>query len=302
MNDMNDTNNMNERESGKQEDPVLREQLEEINSEQDVAPAYVWNYADQAAFEKERCRREQKKSVWTWAVGMILAFGLVLGMLAGVLLWYRFTGRDALAGDALNAGEVASIVNPSLVMIHSDNTGDTKYSYGTGFFLTSDGYIGTNYHVVEGYSRIRVTLWSAREYTATLVGYDKTADLAVLKISGGGYPVAEFGDSDQVAVGDTAIALGHPTGAAGAWSTTQGIVSALNRKTKEHPNANMIQFDASVNPGNSGGVLCNDRAQIVGIVTSRVSEVQGHSIQGINYAIPINQAMPVFRQLMEENN
>lgn len=255
---------------------------------------YKWSYADQTAFDEKQKKKKARRGAWTWAIAMIVAFGLCLSMLAGVLVWYSASGRAALADGVLGAGEVAEIVNPSIVLIYSEN--DRNYCYGTGFFIRADGYIATNYHIIEGYDRIEVTLYSAKRLPALVVGYDKESDLAVLKIEANHYPVATIGDSDTLSVGDTAIALGHPSGAPGAWSTTQGIVSALDRITNDNDNHHMIQFDAAVNPGNSGGPLCNDRAEVIGIVTRKMADHEGFGL-----AIPINDAIRQLNEIISEN-
>ncbi len=265
------------------------------NQDNQENKTYTWNYADQCAYDEKSARRKQRRATRNWTIGMILAFAAVLAMLAGVLIWYEYTGRDALSQEALDAGEVAEIVNPSLVLIYCETAKPNQYTYGTGFFITSDGYIATNYHILENTKSIRVILWTGKEYNPTLVGYDAEQDLAVLKIAGIGHPTVSVGNSDSVRVGDTAYVLGHPSGGSAAWSVTEGIVSFLGRTTKEHPKAHMIQFDAAANPGNSGGVLCNDRAEVVGVVTSRLADTQG-----IGFAIPVNEAMPVLQKIMDD--
>jgi serine protease Do len=259
---------------------------------------YRWNYADQKAFEQKEQKKKRASGAWVFALGMVLAFGLCISLLAGVLLWYNATGRAELADGSLTTGEVAEIVNPSVVLIYSKN--ESSFGYGTGFFIRSDGYIATNYHVVEGYRDIEVTLYSAKRLPATLVGYNKDKDLAGLKIEGRNYAPISIGDSNTVAVGDSAIVIGHPSGAGGAWTVTQGIISALGRQVSSDGTANgarqeMIQTDAAVNAGNSGGPLCNDRAEVIGVITKKMTDHEGFGL-----AIPINEAMEVLNELLEK--
>ena len=172
-------------------------------------------------------------------------------------------------------------------------------SNGTGFFLTKDGYIVTNYHVVDGADEIHVTLHDGQELAATLVGYRAEDDLAVIKVDGENYPKVSIGNSDALVVGEVAIAIGNPGGAEGGWTTTQGIISALNRVLSVEESAyfsemKMLQTDAQVNPGNSGGPLCNASGEVIGIVTRKIS-----GYEGIGYAIPINEAMATINAIID---
>ena len=273
-----------------------------INEEGTVAPVetessqgqtvYKWDYAQQSAFDINQERKKKKRGAWVFAVIMTLAFSACLAILAGVLVWYESSGRSEITGEAVNAGAVADVINPSVVLIYCTN--DTGFSYGTGFFIRSNGYIATNYHVVEGYDEITVTLYSAKQIPAKLIGFDQEKDLAVLKIEGSAYPVPTMGNSDAVTVGEAAIAIGHPSGAAGAWTTTQGIVSAVERRVTSTTPIPMIQTDAAVNPGNSGGPLCNGRAEIIGVVTRKITDYEGFGL-----AIPINEAMEILEGILE---
>lgn len=257
-----------------------------------VQTVYKWDYMQQRAFDQKQDRKKQKRGAWVFAILMTLAFAACLAILAGVLIWYETSGRSDFSGETVDAGAVAEVINPSTVLIYCTNR--AGYSYGTGFFIRSNGYIATNYHVVEGYDEITVTLYSAERVTAKLVGFDKENDLAVLKIDGNAYPVPAMGDSDAVRVGEAAIAIGHPSGASGAWTTTQGIVSAVDRRVTSSTTMPMIQTDAAVNPGNSGGPLCNGQAEVIGVVTRKISDYEGFGL-----AIPINEAMEILEGILE---
>ena len=169
---------------------------------------------------------------------------------------------------------------------------------GSGFIIDRRGYILTNNHVVANAQKIIVTLSGGKKLEATLIGRDPASDLAVIKIpSGGIHSIAPLGDSDQVRVGQKAIAIGNPFGL--SHTLTTGIVSALNRSimTEEHSQIdNLIQTDAAINPGNSGGPLLNSNGEVIGINTAIFSLSGGY--QGIGFAIPINRAKEVATQLI----
>jgi S1-C subfamily serine protease len=172
-------------------------------------------------------------------------------------------------------------------------------SYGTGFFFQTNGYIATNYHVVKNATNISVHLYDGTVKDAELVGYVETDDIAVLKIEGKNYPAVAFGDSDALTVGEVAIAIGNPGGDDGEWSTTQGIISKCHRvvtveERKYVADLNIIQMDTPVNPGNSGGPLCNANGEVIGIITRKMTD-----FEGIGYAIPINEARDTIDAIME---
>ena len=161
---------------------------------------------------------------------------------------------------------------------------------GSGFILTEDGYVVTNYHVVEQASAITVTTQVEDEYTATLVGHDSTADMALLKIEAQGLPAVTLGSSSQLIIGDMVVAIGNPLGTLSATQTV-GYISGINREVNTDRNVtNMLQTDAAINSGNSGGPLFNMRGEVVGIITAKYSgsSASGASIEGIGFAIPID--------------
>ena len=169
----------------------------------------------------------------------------------------------------------------------------TQTSLGSGVMVRPDGYVVTNAHVVARGSKIRVTLADEREFDAKVVGTDSSADLAVLKIDGSGLPAVEFGDSSDVMIGETVIAIGNPFGF--THSVTTGVVSAVGRslRTEGQTFLDFIQTDASINPGNSGGALLNVDGALVGINTA----IYGGG-QNIGFAIPSNRARRVVDDLI----
>jgi serine protease Do len=202
----------------------------------------------------------------------------------------------------LTIPEIASIALKSVVEITTETvqTGSRMRQYisqgaGSGVIITQDGYIVTNHHVIEGASRITVTTSEGRNYTATLVGTDKRTDLAVIKIDAEGLQPAVFGNSDELVVGELAVAVGNPLGELGG-TVTEGIISALNRDIIiDGEKMNLLQTSAAINPGNSGGGLFNSRGQLIGIVNAKSS---GLGIEGLGFAIPINTVKEVVEQIM----
>ena len=170
----------------------------------------------------------------------------------------------------------------------------TSRSLGSGFIISDDGYILTNYHVVAGADEVKVKLSDSREFKATVKGWDDKLDLALVKISTKDHlPVAKLGDSDKTEVGEWVIAIGNPFGL--GQTVTAGIVSAKERVIGSGPYDDYIQTDASINPGNSGGPLINTSGEVIGINTAIVA-----GGQGIGFAIPINMAKNIISQLKEK--
>ena len=187
-------------------------------------------------------------------------------------------------GEALTAQEVYRQVNPSVVRVMVQV--GSKASLGTGVIFTEDGYILTNYQVVEGGSDCYIALDTGASYQASYVAGDPVNDLAVLKVDARDLPAAEFGDSEDLEVGDTVYAIGNPLGYE-LWGTmTDGIVSAVDRNvTVDGRTMTLIQTNAALNSGNSGGPLINEYGQVVGLNVIKMSSSY-FSIEGLGFAIP----------------
>ena len=180
----------------------------------------------------------------------------------------------------------------------------TSAASGSGFILTEDGYILTNYHVIEGSNSVQVTTYDNTAYSATIVGYDESNDIAVLKIDATGLTPVVLGDSDDLYVGDEVMAIGNPLGEL-TFSLTVGYVSALDREVTLSSGTTMdlIQTDAAINSGNSGGALFNSYGEVVGITNAKYSSSSSSSsasIDNIGFAIPINHVKNIVTSIIEK--
>ena len=211
--------------------------------------------------------------------------------------------------SGMTTAQVAKMVSPSVVVITTEQVVYSQWSWygqsqvesgaGSGVIISSDGYILTCAHVVSGASNITVSIGD-KDYPATLVGEDTTSDIAVVKVDATGLTPATVGNSDDLKVGESVMAVGNPLGELGG-TVTSGIVSALNRSVSIQGSSSvntmsLIQMDASVSPGNSGGGLFNMNGELVGVVNAKSSDSDA---EGLGFAIPINDAMKVAQDLLE---
>ena len=202
----------------------------------------------------------------------------------------------------LSVVEIARKVGPTVVGINTKVAMQNFFGMptmqdgsGSGIIISSDGYVVTNNHVIEGASEIKVLLSDGKEFEAKLVGADARTDLAVLKMEGLNFPYATLGNSSELQVGELAVAIGNPLGNELAGSVTGGYISALNRSiTVDDRKFNLIQTDAAINPGNSGGALVNNYGEVIGINSVKMS---ASGVEGIGFAIPIDEAKPIIEDL-----
>ena len=202
--------------------------------------------------------------------------------------------------DALCLQDIYSSVIDSVVSISSMTSSGT--SSGTGIIMSQDGYVITNHHVITGALVISVLTNDNQEFEAALVGSDEMSDLAVLKIDARGLKAAEFGDSSNLRVGDSVVAIGDPLGVQLRGTMTNGIISAINRDlTVGDRTMTLIQTNAALNNGNSGGPLINCYGQVIGINTVKMSSyyTATASVEGLGFAIPISVAKPIIDELIE---
>lgn len=198
----------------------------------------------------------------------------------------------------LSFQEIYEKALPSIVSIQAfSRTGAYE---GTGVIMTADGYVVTNYHIIAGCSSAEVVLSDESRYEAKLVGSDAESDLAVLKVDASGLTPAEFGNSDQLQVGDAVLAIGNPLGSELFGTLTEGIVSAINRDVNvEGYDMSLIQTTAALNPGNSGGALLNSAGQVVGITNMKMMSSY-ETIEGLGFAIPTVWVKEVVDALLAE--
>lgn len=207
----------------------------------------------------------------------------------------------------MNVADIAKKIGPAVVGVSTKGFPKSSpfgFEYnqpeglGSGIIFDKEGYILTNNHVIEGAKTIKVIFNNGKEVSAKLVNSDPSYDVAVLKITEKvDIPaVCEFGDSDSLVIGETAVAIGNPLGKELLGSVTSGVISAVNRTIDErNKDLKLIQTDAAINPGNSGGPLVNSKGQVIGINTEKRV---GNGIEGLGFAIPINQIKPKIQSLM----
>jgi len=212
--------------------------------------------------------------------------------------------------------EIAKKVGPAVVGVSNKvkvpgysrmfSEEEEEQGTGSGIIFDERGYIITNNHVVEGADELTVTLAGGKEVPAELVGRDSVTDLAVIKIDESNLTVAPLGDSSKVQTGESVIAIGNPLGLELAGSVTAGIISGVrNEMVIDGKKMNLLQTDAAINPGNSGGALVNAKGEVIGINTLKETFAGSNngmpiSAEGIGFAIPINDAMPIIEQLMKD--
>ena len=192
----------------------------------------------------------------------------------------------------------------------TDTNAEQVYSEGSGVIYKKEGdtaYLVTNTHVINGAKKVDIRLADGTKVPGEIVGSDTYSDIAVVKIAADKVTtVAEFGDSSQLTVGETAIAIGSPLGSEYANTVTQGIVSSLNRNVSlksedgQAISTNAIQTDTAINPGNSGGPLINIQGQVIGITSSKIASNGGTSVEGLGFAIPANDVINIIKQLEKD--
>ena len=215
-------------------------------------------------------------------------------------------GKPLASGEYLTPGQVYernvnAVVALMVEVTGYDNYGreSSGYSAGTGFFISADGYLVTNYHVVEGGTKVTVTMHNDQEYEAKIIGYEDSNDLALLKVDAQDMPYVTLGKSGNIQVGDQVAAIGNVLSTF-ASSLTVGYVSGVDRVVDTEGTAmNMIQTDVAINSGNSGGPLFNMRGEVIGITTAKFSgnSSSGASIEGIGFAIPIDDVTGMIEDL-----
>lgn len=250
-------------------------------------------------------------------VALVVVVALAAGGIAGVLAARLFdagssisetdtTTADAAAGGFVDVPSLVDAVAPSVVSIQTEAPGPFgagRTGAGTGIVLSADGEILTNAHVVDGAATIRVTITGeARSRDAELVGLDRANDLALLRVEGAtGLVPAELGSTDDLRVGDEVIAIGNALALRGGPTVTRGIVSALDRsvETANGTMTGLLQTDASISSGNSGGPLVDSRGRVIGINTAVATSGMGQAVENIGFAIDVDRAVEVVAELRD---
>ena len=270
-------------------------------------------------------KTKKKKNSFAVIVATGLICSIVGGSIGGVvganiaqsqfeeMNYTQESGRDTAVQLVGNQNEISPViaiakkVMPSVVGVHTYGT----YSYwgrqitnmelgsGSGVIYSEDGYIITNYHVIEDATSVVVTLSDEQEYEAVIVGADEASDLAVLKIDAGRkLPAAEFGDSSELQIGELVVAIGNPLGYDN--TVTDGIVSGLNRQLSDYTDEmTLIQTNAAINSGNSGGALVNSKGEVIGINSAKLV---ASNAEGMGFALSIDEVEPLVEQLINQGH
>ena len=213
------------------------------------------------------------------------------------------TGKEMTAAEVYAANVNSTVGITTSITTNYWGFQTTSAAAGSGFILTEDGYILTNYHVVENSNSITVAMYNGDTYDATLIGYDESNDVAVLKVDAEGLSPVVLGDSDNLNVGDSVVAIGNPLGEL-TFSLTAGLVSAKDREVTLSNSLTMdlIQTDCAINSGNSGGALFNLYGEVIGITNAKYSSSSSSSasIDNIGFAIPINHVLSIVKSIIEK--
>lgn len=274
--------------------------------------AFHWHYEEESP---KKSKAKKKNGTRRYAIVMTSAFAVCFLMLLAVLFIDGFANitkvvrlertvfiRDAEnEGDVLTVAEIAEKMSDSFVAL--EVTKPSKKSIGSGIIISEDGYIATNSHLVSDATQIRVIMQDGTEFSADLVGRNEESDIAVLKADRTGLVPATLGDSDELIVGEHVTAIGTPASLDLIGTVTDGIISGVNREVKFYDDETgalektmyMIQTNASINSGNSGGPLVNDSGEVIGIVTMKLTD----GYDGVGFAIPINGAKQVIDSIIE---
>ena len=320
-------NNLNKNEEQEELLEIIEESLEERESDIPVYEDEVYEETteEQPAYGEEIydeifSEPEQKKKK-TNPVVVALSAALIVSLTLGTIFAFKaYTpnknggsiihssdiqnenknnaqGQFTPDGSQLTTADVAAKVGPTVVGIVNKGVAVNMFiqqettSTGSGVIISQDGYIVTNYHVIENSRSLSVILNTGEELEAKVIGFDERSDLAVIKIEKNGLTYANFGDSSQVMVGEVAIAIGNPLGTELMGTVTQGIISAVNRTvTIDNKTLTLIQTDAAINNGNSGGALVNSYGEVIGINSVKMAAT---GVEGIGFAIPSNTVKTV---------
>ena len=227
-------------------------------------------------------KNTDEKAITYDAEGNMTVTSIAAEAMPAVVSVYNMTNANRSLDSIFGGGQ-----------IEGESSGDgVAQGYGSGVIISTDGMIVTNYHVIEDSDSVVVTTEDGKEYKAKVLGTDSIMDLAVLKIDASDLPYIDIADSDQVQVGDLAVAIGNPLGSEFANTVTNGIVSGVDRKiSSENGDLGLLQTNASINSGNSGGALLNGQAQLIGINSMKIQSNGMAAVEGMGFAIPSNNVL-----------
>lgn len=272
----------------------------------------LYVHAEPQKKKKEKRSHSNFKAIVATGLICSLVGGGIGGVIGANSVDVSSSGSGASVQLVGNSGEISPViaiaqkVTPSIVGVKTYGT----YNYwgqqitnqelgsGSGIIFREDGYIVTNYHVIENATSVTVTLNDGTEYDARIVGSDSSSDLAVLKVEASGLPTAEFGDSDELQIGELVVAIGNPLGYEN--TVTDGIVSGLNRQLTNYTDTmTLIQTNAAINSGNSGGALVNSKGEVVGINSAKLV---ASNAEGMGFALSINEVKPILEELISKGH
>ncbi len=298
-----------------EETPAPTEEAPAPTPEEGTTPAapplYRWTYADQLAHDSGTAAgKSRRNGALIYAIVMTGVFLVSFGLLLAVL----FVGGAGSSGPLLRPGISTDIDDEAVegverakhsvvvIEVKTENGGGT----GTGIVMTADGYIATNHHVIDGATAVKVTFYDGTVVAAEVIGSSEMDDLGVIKVARNGLVPAVFAHSDECYVGQNVYAIGTPAGPDFAWTTTRGIISYKDREVKIYDDEDgtllkklrLLQTDAMVNPGNSGGPLINTKGEVVGVVSMKLSE----GYEGIGFAIPSDGAVEILEAIKRDGH
>ncbi len=275
------------------------------------ATTYRWTYAEQVLHDSAVAAKRRRNGILVYSLVMTGVFLISFGLLIAVLIMGDSTGqiggllRPGISESDADDEAIAGVEQAKHSVVVIEISTESGSGTGTGIIMTTDGYIATNHHVVDGATQIRVTFYDGTYAYATLVGSSEMDDLAVIKVGKSGLRAATFAYSEDCYVGQTVYAIGTPAGPQFAWTTTKGIISYKDREVKMYADdgtlqkkLRLLQTDANVNPGNSGGPLINTKGEVVGVVSMKLSE----GYEGIGFAIPSDGAVEILEAIMKYGN
>ncbi len=297
---------------------------EQPNPERPTVDEQIRSYQAGGQQPIQEMKPVKKNRVGMKITALALCCALVGGAVGGGVVWavgerggeteVNVSGRTATqvalktvdGKTEMSDAEVYAANVGSVVSINVTGTSGTNFfgqpvqtaSAGSGFVLTKDGYIVTNYHVVKDADTVKVTMYSGDTYDARYVGGDEDYDIAVIKVEATDLQAVTLGDSEKLNVGDHVLAIGNPLGEL-TFSMSEGIASTVNRAINvDGTPFNMIQVTCAINPGNSGGPLMNSYGEVVGIVSAKYSSYSSESVEGLGFAIPINDVSAMIQDIM----